>query len=190
MIHCQGTQHLQRTTPHAFQADQTHRLVAGYRSPSPGDHVPLHARASTNRRPRACPSPTEPSDRGGACRPAGGGSAKARPGHPKRATPRSGAASFDRPCTSAQKRIPAVPHAHLVIRTCRMAMGAHRSWAAAAQDRSSPPPSALGSSRPDPLDSRGMLRPCGNGPRGLPAPQPTDGGVERTSASPNRLIHF
>ena len=147
MVHCQGTQHLQRTTPHAFQADQTHRLVAGYRSPSPGDHVPLHGRASTNRGPRACPSPTEPSDRGAARRPAGGGSPKARPGHPKHSTPRSGTARFDRPCTSAQKRIRPVPHAHLVIRACRMAMGAHRSWTAAAQDRSSASPSALSSSR-------------------------------------------
>lgn len=165
MIHCQGTQQLQRTTPHAFQADQTHRLVAGYRSPSPGDHVPLHARASTNRGPRACPSPTEPSDRNLARGPADGGSPKARPGHPKRSTPRSGAARFDRHGASAQKRIPAVPHAHLVVRACRMAMGAHRSWAAAAQDRPSTSPPALSRFRSDPLDSRGMLRPCGNGPR-------------------------
>lgn len=165
MVHCQGTQHIQRTTPHAFQADQTHRLVAGYRSPSPGDHVLCHARASTNRGARACPSPTEPSDRGGACRPADGGSPKARPGHPKRATPRSGTARFDRPCTFAQKRIRAVPHAHLVVRACGMAMGAHRSWAAAAQDRSSASPSALIRSRSDPLVNRTMWRPCGNGPR-------------------------
>jgi hypothetical protein len=165
MIHCQGTQHTQRTTPHAFQADQTHLLVAGYRSPRPGGHVPLHARASTNRGARACPSPTEPSDRDTARRPVDGGSPKARPGYPKRSTPRSGSASFDRNCTFAQKRIRAVPHVHLVFRACRMAMGAYRSWTAEAKDGSSASPSALSSSGPDLLVSRTMLRPCGHGPR-------------------------
>ncbi len=165
MIHCQGTQHLQRTTPHAFQADQTHRLVAGYRSQSPGDHVPLHARASTNGEPRACPSPTEPIDSNLARGPAGGGPPKARPGHPKRSTSRSGTARFDRPCTFAQQRTRADPHAHLVIRACRMAMGAHRSWTAAAQDRSSASPSALSRSRSDQFLSHKIWRPCGNGPR-------------------------